>query len=138
MNERNDIPLGKTYDSFCNLLTVRRGDGFWIKFTRDSFGNELTYQNYHGFWSVFTRDSSGRILTYKTDDLFHVYITHDGYYGLRYEDGRYVAGCRNFSYEEAVHHWNMRSLSTADYIQHRAKLFLDAIEKHEAYLKSVV
>lgn len=165
MIERNDIPLGVVRDSFGCVLTFRESTGYWHEYTRDSHGYELTFKDYVGEWSKYTRDSSGNVLTYENSAGYwyeytrdslgrivaykdrdvgeHVYLAHDEIYGLRYEydqygNGRYKAGCRDFSYEEAVKHWNMRLLDPCDKDSNRAKLFLDAIEKNEATLKSVV
>lgn len=134
MTDYNDIPVITTRDSFGNVLTYKEPSGYSYEYTRDSLGRVLTYKNNEGYWWNYTRDSSGTALTFRdSDGQYCEFIAHDGYYGLRYEGGRYKAGCRDFSYDEAIKHWNDRLTSHLSDTHNRAKLFLEAIEKNELH-----
>jgi hypothetical protein len=71
-------------------------------------------------------------------------LAADGKYTLTFSNGRYIAGCRNFSKDEAIRHWEDRPKGCGwdgCCVCARAKLFLDAIHafnrKKKAPKKSV-
>lgn len=57
-------------------------------------------------------------------------------YALMYdpETDRYLAGCRDFSYAEALGHWNYKAFFHKSYSRARAMHFLDCIERHRAMM----
>ncbi len=112
-------------------------DGYWCQSTHNNTGQVLTYENSNNIWHMFTYDNTGIVVTFENSEgIFHQYITHDGFYGLRFEEGRYKAGCRDFSYEEAIEHWVRRSAIKSEEVRNRAKLFLKAIRQHHKSLKA--
>ena len=122
MTDRDDIPLGFTYDSDGRELTYKNSDGYWREHTYDAQGRELTYKNSSGYWHEYTRDANGRVLTYKREGFTGTRIADDGYYVLLHdaEKGLFKAGCRLFTRAEALEHW--------DRGDERAKLFTRAIQ----------
>ena len=77
MIERNDIPVGSTYDDAGNELTFKESDGFWCESTYDDAGNELTFKNSRGVWEESTYDENGNRLTFKNSDGFWWESTYD-------------------------------------------------------------
>lgn len=56
-----------------------------------------------------------------------VLLFNDGRgYMLRLDDGRYLAGCRNFNYDEAVAHWSNPNHRAPE----SARLLLEAVQAH--------
>lgn len=108
---------------------------FWSKTESDKYSYFLAYEDSDGDWYKFTRDTESNLLTMEDECGFITYLTGDVYYGLYYEDGHYKAGCRCFTYEEAIKHWTVRSSHSDNIVKNRAIKFLEAIEKHHQSLK---
>lgn len=151
-----------TRDAKGNLMVYKLSSGYYYEYTRDEFGNALTYKNSKGEWQEWTRDKHGYILTYKNsagdceectrdengyrltfkaEGKSFTFIANDGRpvdrgYYLSYDSHleKYKAGCRDFTYEEAIEHWTKRSGHLDHVIRTRAVRFLDAIEKHHKEL----
>lgn len=139
--EIEKIPYGTTYDKYHNIISFK-DDSWWYKYDyvhrdggdifsrryRDRGGSDIYYEYDHncdeifhknvlsGDWYRLTRDENGQILTKETQYGIVTYLAHDGFYGLRYDDttGKY--------YDPEI--------------KYRAKLFLDAIQKHQNSINS--
>ena len=68
-------------------------------------------------------------------------LATSGGFTLRFVDGRYKAGCRNFTYLQAVRHRRQRAqfanyleLQHETWVRRRARRFLAAIEQHHREL----
>ncbi len=120
-----------TYNDSGLELTCETSTGYWRKHTYNNAGMWLTCETSNDYWFKYTYSDAGMWLTYQDSyGTFRQYITHDGTFGLRFEEGRYKAGCRNFSYEKAIEHWTKRSTNEDEETSNRAKLFLQAIAEH--------
>lgn len=102
------LPMGSTYDAAGRELAYRDSDGFWCERTYDADGRDLTFRASTGYWRERTYDADGRALSYRNSNGVSgpVLAEHSGY-TLVFDTGerRYIAGCRNFSREEALEHW---------------------------------
>ena len=157
-----EIPLGNVFDKYGNPVSFR-GSVWWYTYDykyndvggviysryRDYDDTDLVYEyddagrlmyhnNTQGDWYRLTRDENGQILTKETQYGIVTYLAHDGFHGLIYSTTKnsYMAGCRDFAYEDAVDHWTNRKKETDLVIKYRASLFLDAIQNHHDYLNS--
>jgi len=133
MSNRDDIPLGITYDANENELSYKDSDGYWHECTYDAHGNESSYKNSSGYWREFTYDAHGnelsskhssgewreytydaerRVLAYRNilrfgGALMHSRAVDDEYTLFVSDDGQVCAGCRGFdTVAEALAHWN--------------------------------
>ncbi len=124
-----------TYNDVGIELTFEDSDGFWRKCTYNDAGQRLTYETSNGYWYKYTYNDVGIELTFEDSyGTFRQYIASDNLYGLYFEKGRYKAGCRDFSYKEAIEHWTERSTNKYKEVSKRAKLFLKAIAEHQQTL----
>jgi YD repeat-containing protein len=65
MTERNDIPLGTTYNDQGQMLTYKDSDGYWYEYTYNDQGQMLTCKKSDGYWREYTRNDRGQMLTFK-------------------------------------------------------------------------
>ncbi len=124
-----------TYNDAGQTLTHESSNDYWRKSTYNDAGKLLTYEDSDSYWVKYTYNDAGQELTFEdSNGIFYQYLASDNLYSLYFEEGRYKAGCRDFSYDEAVEHWIERSTNERESVSNRAKLFLKAIEEHQQTL----
>ncbi len=126
----------RTYDDSGHMISNEYSDGSWAKYAYNDRNQEVLLETAL-FWEKRSYSDEGWLKSIEfSDGRTQNFIAHDGVYGLQFHEGRYQAGCRDFSYEEAIEHWIKRLASKNELVQvrNRAKMFLSAIEEHQATL----
>jgi hypothetical protein len=111
-----------------NNIRTEYWGGSWHRVCFDAQGDIIYRNKSDGIFWYAERDSVGKLISWYTDKGRIVYLADVGYV-LKYHEQTcvYKAGCRKFSWREALKHWD-----SSHHHQERATKFRLAIQDHLA------